>query len=576
MRWSEFKLIENKQTEQIKVKRAQHHLDALVASAKELPAEDDSIKSSIAKKIDAISNAIGNFISKAKGQIDQQPAVPQQSSVTEDEENSTVDAQLEQSKNNFYKMLEEMHDLYGAVNTPEGEKLVEDMIAKVDQLIYTEFLKISKIHKKLQADLKIATEKVTEVENFFGNLLPLLRQLGNKVNDYTELTPEELQAMTGTERSRAKKRAVNAGKFAQTLAEAMSGKVLKLLSEGKTDTAKIKMFLNACLDGKVIKLDDMIKMNQGNIDDYVNQTFEQDYQNFVKEDIFSYNPGATSGAIGPGELALAMLGDPASKATAGGDLFIGKGADRKLYEIKAGKGTSGGRMNSKEIVSATAGYPIWEKEINKILRDAKAEGTIDYTNKDGEAIKLPLQQYDGSTHNKRETGKGNWKKGSNYNFNQSGFDALNNDILIPYAKAAAENREPKMSARGVTHQLFHEPFKILIGNHKAIPDFSNIIYNAIKDDGTVEYMDMAKAYTSLAYKSYQLADKVKDILFIRTDTRHFAIIADHDDFMDSIVHSKGEDGKTQQQGRVVIGSGFTWNDDQQTPTPTYLSAKHGE
>ena len=86
----------------------------------------------------------------------------------------------------------------------------------------------------------------------------------------------------------------------------------------------------------------------------------------------------------------------------------------------------------------------------------------------------------------------------------------------------------------------------------------------------------AKAYTSLAYKSYQLADKVKDILFIRTDTRHFAIIADHDDFMDSIVHSKGEDGKTKQQGRVVIGSGFTWNDDQQTPTPTYLSAKHGE
>ena len=128
MRWSEFKLIENKQTEQIKVKRAQHHLDALVASAKELPAEDDSIKSSIAKKIDAISNAIGNFISKAKGQIDQQPAVPQQSSVTEDEENSTVDAQLEQSKNNFYKMLEQMHDLYGAKN--EGKNLLKTLLRR--------------------------------------------------------------------------------------------------------------------------------------------------------------------------------------------------------------------------------------------------------------------------------------------------------------------------------------------------------------------------------------------------------------------------------------------------------------
>ena len=40
-------------------------------------------------------------------------------------------------------------------------------------------------------------------------------------------------------------------------AEAMSEKVLKLLSEGKTDTAKIKMSYR--LDGKVIKLDDMIK-----------------------------------------------------------------------------------------------------------------------------------------------------------------------------------------------------------------------------------------------------------------------------------------------------------------------------
>ncbi len=569
MRWQEFKLVENKQTEQFKIKKAETHLDALVDGTKDLP-DNDPIKDKIIKKLSGIDSAIQNFITKIKGEV----AKPTEPAVTEDV--STKNDELEAVKQRLFASINELDELYDHIPTEEGKALLEQNIANLDRDLFEAFLLMSKERKELIAKLNIATEKANEVENFFKGLLPLLRQLGNKVNDYTELTPEELKAMTGTERSRAKKRAVNAGKFAQTLAEAMSGKVLKLLSEGKTDTAKIKSFLNACLDGKVIKLDDMIKMNQGNIDDYVNQTFEQDYQNFVKENIFSYNPGATSGAIGPGELALAMLGDPASKATSGGDLFIGKGADRKLYEIKAGKGTSGGRMNSKEIVSATAGYPIWEKEINKILRDAKAEGTIDYTNKDGEAIKLPLQQYDGSTHNKRESGKGNWKKGSNYNFNQSGFDALNNDILIPYAKAAAENREPKMSARGVTHQLFHEPFKILIGNHKDIPDFSNIIYNAIKDDGTVEYMDMAKAYTSLAYKSYQLADKVKDILFIRTDTRHFAIIADHDDFMDSIVHSKGEDGKTQQQGRVVIGSGFTWNDDQQTPTPTYLSAKHGE
>ena len=43
-----------------------------------------------------------------------------------------------------------------------------------------------------------------------------------------------------------------------------------------------------------------------------------------------------------------------------------------------------------------------------------------------------------------------------------------------------------------------------------------------------------------------------------------------------IVHSKGEDGKTKQQGRVVIGSGFTWNDYASTKDIWQTSIKHGE
>ena len=343
MRWQEFKLVENKQTEQFKIKKAETHLDALVDGTKDLP-DDDPIKDKIIKKLSGIDSAIQNFITKIKGEVAKTP----EPAVTE--EVSTKNDELEAVKQSLFNKIAGLDELYDFMKNEEGKALLEKQIAELDAALYEAFLLMSKERKELITKLNIATEKANEVENFFKGLLPLLRRLGNKVNDYTELTPEELEAMTGTERSRAKKRAVNAGKFAQTLAEAMSGKVLKLLSEGKTDTAKIKSFLNACLDGKVIKLDDMIKMNQGNIDDYVNQTFEQDYQNFVKENIFSYNPGATSGAIGPGELALAMLGDPASKATSGGDLFIGKGADRKLYEIKAGKGTSGGRMNSKQIV----------------------------------------------------------------------------------------------------------------------------------------------------------------------------------------------------------------------------------
>ena len=469
MRWQEFKLVENKQSEQVKVKKAQNHLDALVNGAKELP-DDDPIKGQVTRKLTAINNAVQNFIAKVKGELSQQPAV------TEAEDTSTENDALEQAKNNLYNTIAQLDELYEFVPTPEGQAKLEEKIAAIDVELYDTFLVISKERKELKDALAVAEGKAKEVEDFFRGLLPLLRSLGNKVNDYTELTQDELQAMSGTERAQAKKKAVNAGKFAQTLAEAMSGKVLKLLSEGQTDTKRIKEFLEACLAGNVINLDDMVQDNQGLIDNFVNEKYKQDYQNFVVENIFSYNPGATSGAIGPGELALAMLGDPASKATEGGDLYIGKGKNKKLYEIKAGKGTSGGRMNSKKIVSATAAYPMWEKGINKILRDAKATGTFGIIGPNGKPKDVEMKFYDGSTHNK--TGKG-YKKGSNYNFNPSGIEGLNNDILKPYAEAAATNIGPGTSAKDVTYELFHESFKVLIGNNDEIKNFGNVIYNAI-------------------------------------------------------------------------------------------------
>lgn len=527
----------------------EHELQVLIANAKDLP-DDDPVKARLAGLLNNISNGLSNFLNRigAKAKTAE--------SVTE----AVTDQDLESSEKNLFDQLEAFK-AFKASLSPEQlaqfSTLMDDANQTVNNQLKSATQQIAKENEKLKQEVNDANSRAKEVEKFFSGLLPLLRQLGNKVNDYTELTDDDLASMTSTEKSTAKKKAVNAEKFANTLAEAMTGKVLKLLSEGKTSTQEIKDFLQACLDGKVINLLDMVKSNKGLIDDYVNDQYKNDYHNFVEENIFSYSPGATSGAIGPGELALAMLGDPANKATTGGDLYIGD----TLFEIKAGKGTSGGRMNSKKIVSATAGYPVWEKGINKILRDAKAEGKIKVTNNKGKEVNIPLQTYDGSSHNK--TGKG-YKKGSRYNFNPSGIKALNDDVLIPFAAEAAKNTSNSASAKDVTYQLFHDSFKTLIGNWDDIPNADKVIYNAVNEDGTVDYDTMAKAYTSLAYRSYQLADEVMQILFIRTDTRHFAIIENHDDFMGAI-----------DEKRVNIGSGFTWNDDQQTPTPTYLSAKHG-
>lgn len=545
MRFSQFRqpIVESAD---FKVDSTEHELEMLIASAKDLP-EEDPVRQRLVNMLANINNGLANFLNKL--------GVKANNSVNED----VSDADLDASEQQLFNNLEAFKQFKASLSPEQLAQFgaaMEQANEAVNAQLKTATQEIAKENEKLKQEVDAANTRADEVEKFFQGLLPLLRQLGNKVNDYTELSDEDLAAMPSKKRAQAKKIAINAEKFAATLAEAMTGKVLKLLSEGQTKTEDIKNFLQACLDGNVINLLDMVKSNKGFIDDYVNAEYENEYQLFVKENIFTYSPGATSGAIGPGELALAMLGDPANKATEGGDLYIGD----TLFEIKAGKGTSGGRMNSKKIVSATAGYPVWEQGINKILKDAQAKGKIDIVNNKGKEVKVSLQDYDGSTHNK--TGKG-YKKGSRYNFNPSGIKALNDDVLIPFAAQAGENTN--RSAKDVTYDLFHDSFKALVGNWDEIKNADKVVYNAVKDDGTVDYNEMAKAYTSIAYRSYQLADEVKQILFIRTDTRHFAIIEDHDDFMGAI---EGEDA------RVVIGSGFTWNDDQQKPTPTYLSAKH--
>jgi hypothetical protein len=50
-------------------------------------------------------------------------------------------------------------------------------------------------------------------------------------------------------------------------------------------------------------------------------------------------------------------------------------------------------------------------------------------------------------------------------------------------------------------------------------------------------------------------------MFLRTDTLDYTIAEDGDDLVSKL-------GDT-----VIMGAGFNWNDDQQTPTPGYIASK---
>jgi len=159
---------------------------------------------------------------------------------------------------------------------------------------------------------------------------------------------------------------------------------------------------------------------------------------------------------------------------------------------------------------------------------------------------MPLRKFNGDQYN---IIKDKSKLGSKYNWNPKGFQALNEEILEPYS-----NFEK-------TFELFHDTINALVLNFDKINMADKLIANAIEQDGTVDYLKINKAYTKIAYESYNMADGITTIMFLRTDTLDYTIAEDGDDLVSKL-------GDT-----IKMGVGFNWNDDQQTPTPGYIAVK---
>jgi hypothetical protein len=92
-------------------------------------------------------------------------------------------------------------------------------------------------------------------------------------------------------------------------------------------------------------------------------------------------------------------------------------------------------------------------------------------------------------------------------------------------------------------------------------DPAELIKASVNDDGTVVMKKMNIAYSKIAYASYHLADGITTVMLLRTDNLDYTIFKNADDLVDQMT--------TEQ---VMTGGGFNWNDDQQTPTPGYMSA----
>jgi len=526
--------------------------------AQQQPIENSSILANV------VSSKLKRLIADANSLPDWEPA---KKLVTDLINTLTTDSVLKESKSPVISP-EEI-----AIAIKNIKFLETQGLMKLDETVEIASLAI-KMVKNARTEFKALEKKyVLKAEEITNSMFDKLELLANKVQGYTAIDNDVYKALNKAE----KKVHDNARNFASIFKQAFFGMIMRMLRQNKEiDRDTIIKFLDACYQGQVINMESLINQDAGNVKEHVNSDYEDMLDLFSSYGVFTWSPGKSSGAIGPGEMALAMMGSPTQKAQHGGDLIIG---DVNL-EIKAGANT-GGRLNSKKILKGPAAWPTWTEKITKIIKTAPARklkaGTElgVRTDKTGQEEIMTKENYTPNTYNKNT--KGHFKQGCVYNWSYKMLNKLNDEVLIYSTYEKTYDLFFSTISKLITNlDDVEQPMMVNASKGKQVPKLSaegeiafpglnaeSLIDSACKDDGTIDVPTMMDAYTQLAYASYNRADGVEAILFLNTETLDYSIARNGNDLSEKL--------KGVGTAPIRISSGFYWNDDQQSATPTYLA-----
>ena len=271
-------------------------------------------------------------------------------------------------------------------------------------------------------------------------------------------------------------------------------------------------FAKAAADGKVIDMTQLVAAPEGHgqIDNYVNPKYKAVYD-IIIQDLLNSMPAGTGGNVGPGELALAALGNPTEKALEKGDLVIGTGENAETYEIKGGnfsKGqtSTGGRLNSTKIKDGKSAYDAFgktlrsHKDLWKAINELGAAGELKGKNLISGFTQQGVQNYEMA-------------------FNKAGYrkpQAI--EVLTELVKDIVMNYDEVMDSR--EDHTYH--------------DLLDKAVEQTKDGINLDFKGIMKAITFVQYHSYNLADGVEKIMLLNKANRTFTIIANGEDFMSKI------------------------------------------
>jgi len=308
----------------------------------------------------------------------------------------------------------------------------------------------------------------------------------------------------------------------------------------------VTAFMVKCKKG-IIDFNQVLNNTDPNakIDDQVRDPKDRKIYDMIKHEVFDAQPGTTAGAWGPGEVGLAVLSNPVTKGTEGGDLRVMTPKGPVEVELKGMKnGTAGGRFNSKGIAKGTDAAAAFRKVAEEFVWKL-----IDIGNEDIDSSKYkPNTPQFGKVITKVFTKVKNQKTGATKVKKIETFDleALR-DIWNPMLVGPASIYDPKGTKKACIEFLTRTIECAILPEgmpyaKKAIAEMAkdpNLFYDRQVEGGFgLNWLGIQANFAKVLYAVYSGVDKKGVIMYFNTLTSNYYVAKGPEDVKKQIMAKK--------------------------------------
>jgi hypothetical protein len=313
----------------------------------------------------------------------------------------------------------------------------------------------------------------------------------------------------------------------------------------KKEAPRILKFMDVCQDG-IINFEDLINIRKGNVGNLITDPDLKYIYDKIYSKLLALDAGQGGGAWGPGELGLAILCRPMSKAKSKGDLITTYQGETVGVEVKASRdATAGARIGGKGVLQGVAGKETFTKALTALCKAAKFPISEFGTT----TVQIPKYKVINGVKTRVASDKSKPGKKIAYTnlASSTWFETFNRDIPPRLAK------QNLLANQLVGDFLVNSVSAVISTAGK--PFFNEKLIRSIPaKDGSINYERFLQIITRQWYDIYKNVDEVGLILVINPISGGFTLV----DSAASLIN---------KDSGVVITGGLDFNDTQGKASP---------